>query len=482
MAEITTKEEFRDRMSTLYRRINEEQTKIKESPGLSAEASGALKVRSELIYDFVKTQIEGQKKFGSYGVDAKGNPTVVYTVPKTMADLLVRLENPKTKLTAAELAAPLVSNINLGTLGQIDNPGFYQLKVTPAQLKRVDKIGAGGPIGPVTSDTTVTPTGPTGVTGPTGPGSAGGGTKVGATKVINGVINTWDGTKWVPEKKKVKVDWEPKFREMFPGESWMLDLDRTKYADVFKLFQKSVDGEVYKTPEGLARFKAQLEGTSFVKELATTDKVRQVKAVVGDLGFDSMPFNSFLTKAMNMGWEGPTLKQEVYKEAFRKDDAGAFVNPTAITRAKASNDYLTVAKIGKSYFSTVADDTIQGVLTGGIAQQDVERQQRELAKQKYAHLSNLIEQGFTMEQLSSSFKDQTARILEKDPNSIDMSQADYEQAFNFGEEGKKRMMSSGEWEIKLRSDPRFNWGSTQNAKDEARRLSASISQAFGKVI
>lgn len=281
--------------------------------------------------------------------------------------------------------------------------------------------------------------------------------------------------------KKI-VNWEPKFREMFPGESWMLDLDRTKYADVFKLFQKSIDGEVYKTPEGLARFKAQLEGTSFVKELASTDMVRQVKAVVGDLGFDSTPFNSFLTKAMNLGWRDATLKQEVYKEAFRKDDAGAFVNPTAITRAKASNDYLTIAKIGKSYFSTVADDTIQGVLTGGMAPEDVERQQRELAKQKYSHLSNLIEQGFTMQQLSSSFRDQTARILEKDPNSIDMSQADYEQAFNFGEEGKKRMMSTGEWEIKLRSDPRYNWGSTENAKDEARRLSASISQAFGKVI
>lgn len=281
---------------------------------------------------------------------------------------------------------------------------------------------------------------------------------------------------------KVRVDWEAKFREMFPSESWMLDLDRTKYADVFKLFQKSIDDEVYKTPEGLARFKAQLEGTSFVKELASTDMVRQVKAVVGDLGFEPNKLNSFLTKAMNLGWKDATLKQEVYKEAFRKDDSGAFVNPTAIERAKVSNDYLSVAKIGKSYFSTVADDTIQNVLTGGMMQQDVERQQRELAKQKYGHLSNLIEQGFTMEQLSSSFKEQTSRILEKDPASIDMSQADYEQAFNFGEEGKKRMMSSGEWEIKLRSDPRYNWGSTENAKDEARRLSASISQAFGKVI
>jgi hypothetical protein len=303
-----------------------------------------------------------------------------------------------------------------------------------------------------------------------GAGGAGVGTGVGA------------GAGKVPSKPKTKSNWEAKFREMFPGESWMLDIDRTKYADVFKLFQTSIDGEVYKTPEGLARFKAQLEGTSFVKELATTDMVRQVKNVVGDLGFDSMPFNSFLTKAMNLGWKDATLKQEVYKEAFRKDDAGNFVNPTAINRAKASNDYLGIAKIGKSYFSTVSDDTIQNVLTGGMAQEDVQRQQRELAKTKYGHLANLIDQGFSLEDLSSSFKTQAAQLLEKDPNSIDMSQADYEQAFNFGEEGKKRMMSTGEWEIKLRSDPRFNWDKTENAKSEARSLANSITQAFGRVI
>ena len=284
------------------------------------------------------------------------------------------------------------------------------------------------------------------------------------------------------KKPKGKSNWEAKFREMFPGESWMLDIDRVKYADVFKLFQTSIDGEVYKTPEGLARFKAQLEGTSFVKELASTDMVRQVKAVVGDLGFDSTPFNSFLTKAMNLGWKDATLKQEVYKEAFRKDDTGAFVNPTAITRAKASNDYLSIAKIGKSYFSTVADETIQSVLTGGMAQEDVQRQQRELAKTRYGHLSNLIEQGFTMEQLSSSFKEKAAQLLEKDPTSIDMSQSDFEESFNYGEEGKKRMMTTGEWEIKLRSDPRFNWDKTENAKSEARSLATTISQAFGRVI
>jgi hypothetical protein len=185
---------------------------------------------------------------------------------------------------------------------------------------------------------------------------------------------------------------------------------------------------------------------------------------------------------MNFGWQDDTLKQEVYKEAFRKDDKGTPVNPTALARVKASNDYLTIKKIGTDYFSKIDDATVEQSLTGGMTLEDIERQQRELAKTKYGHLSNLFDQGFTLEKLTSSFREQAAQLLEKDVNSIDMSQADYEQVINTGEPGQKRMMTTGEWEIKLRSDPRFTWGTTQNAKDEARQFSASISQAFGKVM
>ena len=65
---------------------------------------------------------------------------------------------------------------------------------------------------------------------------------------------------------------------------------------------------------------------------------------------------------------------------------------------------------------------------------------------------------------------------------IDMGSADFAQAFNYGEEGKKRMMGDGEWEILLRSDPRFGWSKTQNAKQEARQIAASIAQAFGRTL
>lgn len=309
--------------------------------------------------------------------------------------------------------------------------------------------------------------------------------KVGDSRVVNGVTEKWDGKKWVPEKKVATavVDWKPKFREMFPSQSWLLDLDSTKYSGLFKLLETGVKDQMWLTPESQARFAGQLQGTDFYVELKTNDTVRNIKSLVGDLGFDKTPFNTFLKDAMNFGWKDDTLKQKVYEEAFRKDPAtGNYVNTTTVERVRKSSPYLSVANIGKAFFSTVSDSTIAGVLTGSMIQDDVVRQQRELAKGKYGHLSNLIDQGLSLADISDSYKTQASKILERDPNSIDMSQGAYSTAFDFGEEGKKRLMSTSEWEIKLRSDATFGWDKTQNARDEARALASSISQAFGRVI
>lgn len=283
-------------------------------------------------------------------------------------------------------------------------------------------------------------------------------------------------------KTVVPKNWEAQFRRMFPGQAWLLDLDRTKYPKLFTLIQRGVADRMYETQEGLQRFDAELRNTDFYVEIRDNDMVRQIKSLVGDLGFDTVPFNKFLATAANMGWKGDTLQQEVYKEAFKKNDAGQYVNPTAVTRAKASNNYLSIAKIGKQYFSQVSDSTIENALTGGITTEDVQRQQRELAKTKYGHLGNLIDQGFTLQDLADPFRQQAAQLLERSPDDINMGDAMFEAAYNYGDPGQKRMMTSGEWEIMLRSDAKYGWDKTNNAKAEARQLASSIAQAFGKVI
>lgn len=290
-----------------------------------------------------------------------------------------------------------------------------------------------------------------------------------------GGVTTTPATKGVKAPKV--VNWEPKFRETFPAKAWLLDLDRDKYPGLFNLLQKAIT-ENY-TNE---RFAAEIDGTDFYKELAQSGKVREIKSIVGDLGFDSTDFTKFVSDSINFGWTGDTLKQKTYEEVFRRNADGTYANPTALARAKKSNDFLNVQLVATNYFNKASDATIESVLTGKIMIEDFQRQQREIAKAKYSHLAPLIDQGVTLEDLSANFKQSAARLLEVDPYTIDMGSADYEIALNFGEADKRRVMTTGEWERMLRTDSRYGWEKTENAKEEARALASNIAQAFGRII
>ncbi|MGA0081840.1 MAG: hypothetical protein ACO3IT_08755, partial [Ilumatobacteraceae bacterium] len=268
----------------------------------------------------------------------------------------------------------------------------------------------------------------------------------------------------------------------FPSKAWLLDQDRSKYPQLFALLQKAHDEKYYESTEGQARFAAELQGVDFYRELASSGKVREIKTIVGDLGFDSTDFSKFVTDSINFGWTGETLKAETYKEVFRRNPDGTYANPTSVKRATSGNDYLATQLIAKNYFNSAPQSSIENVLTGTITTADFQRQQREIAKKRYGHLADLIDQGVTLEDLAGNYKQTAAKLLEVDVDSIDMSAADYEVALAFGEEGKKRAMTTGEWEKLLRTDARYGWEKTENAKTEARSLANNLAQAFGRII
>ena len=302
-------------------------------------------------------------------------------------------------------------------------------------------------------------------------------TGTGATTPSGGDTTTGDKTKPVDIAAI-----EAKSKEMFPTQAWLWDIDAAKYPKLRQALIKAVQDKAWESETGQARFQESVAASDFYQELKTNKTVSTIRNLVGDVGFTGDTFNKFVVNASNLGWKEDTLKAETYKEAFRRNDTGNFLYQTAVDRIRKSNEYLQVSNIGKVYYGQVADDTIQNVLSGGMTAEDVQRQQRELAKQKYGHLSNLIDQGLTMENIADGFRSRASQLLEKQADSIDMSTSLFEQAFNYGEPGKKRMMTDGEWETLLRTDKRFNWDTTQNAKDEARQLASTIAQAFGRTI
>ena len=280
----------------------------------------------------------------------------------------------------------------------------------------------------------------------------------------------------------VSTAWETKFREIFPAKSWLLDLDRTKYPGLFTLLNTAISQEWYKSTEGLSRFTASLDATDFYKEISTSKQLKTIQSLVGTLGFEGSDFTKFVSDSINMGYSGDILKQKVYAEVFKKVD-GKYVNPTAFKRVKESADYISTQNIAKAYFNrNPLDSDIENVLTGTMLSADYERQQRVFAGERYGHLKNLLDQGMTMESIASAYRTTASRLLERNVNDIDMSTGAFEQAVTFGEEGKKRLMTNSEWEKLLRTDPQYGWEKTNNAKDEARSLSANIAQAFGRIL
>jgi hypothetical protein len=285
-----------------------------------------------------------------------------------------------------------------------------------------------------------------------------------------------------PEGAAVSNAWETIIREQFPAKAWLLDLDRAKYPQLFKVLSTAIAEESYKTPEGRARFEAQLEGTEFYKEISQSKQLKTIQSLVGTLGFEGSDFTKFVSDSINFGYDGDILKQKVYEQVFKKDDANNYINPTALKRVKESADYIRTQNIAKAFFGNPSDDDIEQVLTGQMLAADYERQQRVFAGQRYGHLKDLLDQGMTMKSIAANYRTSAARLLELDENAIDMSTGAFEQAVTFGEEGKKRLMTNSEWEKLLRTDPQYGWEKTNNAKDEARSLSANIAQAFGRIL
>lgn len=459
-------EDFVSQLSWLNTLISRNAKAIKESPGLSATQRKLLDERNDLVRQYFEVYSQMVETNGVTKV-VRNKITFDKTVPPEIKQAISLLSDPATADRTAEIFAPKIPRGMGASEARQRMTDFWSVPVSKQELKVASTV-SGRP-----KTTTGGQPAPTGPATPTTPTTGRGATTVGG-----------QAPPPPPGPKKLKAEEVlRRFRQMFPSQAWLTEIDQAKYPGLAKVLRSAVEGKMGESPEGLARFDALYRGSDFYKELQSNNTIRTIKGLVGDLGFDSKPFESFLKDAINFGWKDDTLRQEVYREAFRRDDAtGEFVNRTAAERVKKSAPYLQVQNIGRAYFNTVGDATVENVLTGGMNVEDVSRQQREFAKTKYGHLSNLIDQGLTLQDISDPFRRQAADLLERSVDDIDMSSADFETAFSFGEEGKKRLMTTGEWRRAIRTNGAFGWDKTENAKREARQIASSIVQAFGKVI
>ena len=274
--------------------------------------------------------------------------------------------------------------------------------------------------------------------------------------------------------------WEPLFKQNYPQYSWMFtDLDRTKYADVFTLFSKAIDPKTGKQIMTDEEFDRRYIGTSFYRELETSQKGRELSTAIGNFSWGSGNLAKFLTKAIQFGYKEENLKQQAYTELFSKVGDN-YVNDLAVKEVRASSPYLALKRIGTQYLTSFNDKTVEDALSGGMTADDLLRKSRELAKAMYPHLKDSIDAGVTLEDLSANYKQIAARTLELDPSQVDMG-LKFNEALNYTKDGAPRMLSLAEWETELRTNDKYKYSFTKQANQDATDIGLSIARAFGKV-
>lgn len=266
--------------------------------------------------------------------------------------------------------------------------------------------------------------------------------------------------------------WHQKFRQTYPQYAWILDdLDKKKYADVFTLIQRATNPETEYTADQFAR---EFAGTTLYKEIQTTNKAREVRDAIGTTAWQGANFSKFVSKAINFGYTGDGLKQEAYKALFERDAKGNYVNDKAVQDFKQGEVYQQYETFAKQYFLKPSEREITRVLTGQQTEEDFIGSLKETAKLKYEHLASAIDSGRTLEQIADDYKQTAMQILEKSDADIDMSKDIYEKAFNYNDGKKTRLMTNGEWVRMLKTDDRYGWAKTENAKQVGRTIATNI--------
>jgi hypothetical protein len=343
---------------------------------------------------------------------------------------------------------------------------------------------------------------------PTGGGGGGVSGKVSVTKADvdaalakSGLPNTPENRKTIRADLKAGKesvgDWLSVFKREFPQYTYLLD-ETVFGADVTALLQRSVTQKWYDSEQAATLMEQGFTGTEYYKNTTTSqqtfdkltpaNKQAQIDAskltiqqTYGNLQFDDATLTTIATKAARDGKKGKALDLYIYQESFAKPvGTTEFAQPTAATRALTSTAADEVRQVGRDYGVKVDDQTVQDILTGKTTLDSLRQSYKIAARRWYKGAADDIDAGVTVAQLFQPYKQYAAAVLGKPMDQIDLIDANgaptiYSEAL----QGADGPLSIGDWVKKLKSDDRYGWQFTDDAKQKADNLVMSLEKAFG---
>ena len=104
------------------------------------------------------------------------------------------------------------------------------------------------------------------------------------------------------------------------------------------------------------------------------------------------------------------------------------------------------------------------------------------AKALFPSITAQLDQGLTFQQITDPYKQEAARTLEMNPDSIDFTDPKWSKAITFTtDKGEQRPMNSNEWGNYLRSERSLGYEYTNEARSRAYQVTSGLANLFGKI-
>ena len=180
---------------------------------------------------------------------------------------------------------------------------------------------------------------------------------------------------------------------------------------------------------------------------------------------------------MGFGWNEDQLRQHAAAYA-------SYTSTTSPLSGEVGAAVLKYKRIAADYGVPLDNATLsrwaQGSVAGTVDDSTVTQWAMQHARSAYPALQKRIDAGETIAQIADPYKQSYAKVLEVNPDTINLDDRLIKQALQGKDDkGQPAVQSVWQFEDNLRNDAR--WSKTQNARDSAAATAHGVLQSFGLV-
>jgi hypothetical protein len=298
-----------------------------------------------------------------------------------------------------------------------------------------------------------------------------------------------------PVDTGVPYDWETAAQELYP-QYWAIVKNNPEIA---QLLRDSLGPPAWSD----AKFQAKLYETNWWRSTSASvrqwdtasqldpatyqEKVENQKSVITQTALDKgiklsdETLTELATNSLRMGWTNQMIVNSIGMSAVE----GGTTGMSQLTQGYYGQQMRQYAsQYGVSLADTTFDSYINKIAVGEENLNSFQDYVMSIGKSLYPTLTEQFDAGQTFATATAGYQQIAANILERDPNSISMSDPMFVTAVTYQPDqttGEQRMMNMAEWGEYLRNDDQLGYEYTSEARSRAYATADKIANMFGRI-